>query len=458
MAKFRKKPVVVEATQWFKNGDHPDDGIGEMVTPVPGDGAEYPRVEGRVVSFHRHRGMPRGELIHPGCQNKLKDHGWVATLEGGHIVCPGDWIITGIKGEHYPCKPDIFEATYGPDNGPDSGPTSRFVDWSVAIKTSAENVLKTGGVWLGDMTEQASTDFGAASFMIAMENLKAVVDYHRFVKPDENDTPVSCYVREGPLSNEDAKLTKGLPGKFAHQKCLDENWDYGRLKEASIILGCSPSEVVERARSLVKDGPRRTGLREMADEFLGKWMLLPPLVRASAAISTWTQLESAVVRMASIAAREKSAGMERRSRVTALHAMADGHVADFMVKLVNHADGEAAGKSIDADVRYQIDEAFNPLAAIANRQWSRDPKTGKRWTYEAKEELEKAVEEKLIGQVQLDIDKDVMGDLTKAVSLTRSSVDRLAELEEFIAMSTEIESASDYVRMAQNLAEDGSEW
>lgn len=39
-------------------------------------------------------------------------HGWIQTLEGGHIVCPGDFIITGIKGEHYPCKSDIFESTY----------------------------------------------------------------------------------------------------------------------------------------------------------------------------------------------------------------------------------------------------------------------------------------------------------------------------------------------------------
>lgn len=40
--------------------------------------------------------------------------GWVKTLEGGHLVSPGDWIITGVRGEHYPCKPDIFEATYEP--------------------------------------------------------------------------------------------------------------------------------------------------------------------------------------------------------------------------------------------------------------------------------------------------------------------------------------------------------
>lgn len=36
----------------------------------------------------------------------------IETLEGPHVVTPGDWIITGVKGERYPCKPDIFEATY----------------------------------------------------------------------------------------------------------------------------------------------------------------------------------------------------------------------------------------------------------------------------------------------------------------------------------------------------------
>jgi len=39
-------------------------------------------------------------------------HGNVKTLEGYHIACPGDYIIRGIQGEHYPCKPDIFKATY----------------------------------------------------------------------------------------------------------------------------------------------------------------------------------------------------------------------------------------------------------------------------------------------------------------------------------------------------------
>lgn len=77
--KFRKKPVVIEATQWFKPGDHP----AVVLNSAP--------------SRYADEGIP-----------------WVETLEGGHVVTPGDWIITGVKGEHYPCKPDIFAATYEP--------------------------------------------------------------------------------------------------------------------------------------------------------------------------------------------------------------------------------------------------------------------------------------------------------------------------------------------------------
>jgi hypothetical protein len=102
MAFYRKKPVVIEATQWFKNGDHPLDcsrlANGDMV-------------KGSVVRYYRDPELS-GELKCSICGGKYHDHGWIDTLEGGHIVCPADWIITGVKGEHYPCKPDIFAATY----------------------------------------------------------------------------------------------------------------------------------------------------------------------------------------------------------------------------------------------------------------------------------------------------------------------------------------------------------
>lgn len=107
--KFRKKPVVIEATQWFKNGDHPVDGVGE-----PTDdhlGGTYKRIEGAVVRFFRHPAIPGSDRC-GHCQHTYLAHGWIDTLEGQHNVCPGDWIITGIAGEYYPCKPKIFAATY----------------------------------------------------------------------------------------------------------------------------------------------------------------------------------------------------------------------------------------------------------------------------------------------------------------------------------------------------------
>ena len=105
--KFRKKPVVIEATQWFKNGDHP---LDETRIVTPGDGAPF-KSEGKVVRYYRDPQIS-GELKCSICGNKYHYHGWIDTLEGGHIVCPSDWIITGVKGEHYPCKPNIFEMTY----------------------------------------------------------------------------------------------------------------------------------------------------------------------------------------------------------------------------------------------------------------------------------------------------------------------------------------------------------
>ena len=96
MAKFRKKPVVIEATQWFRTGDHPEDGDGQ---------------EGKVVRYFRRPDVD-GMTLCEYCSKPMQDHGWIDTLEGGHIVCPGSWVITGVKGEKYPCQSDIFAETY----------------------------------------------------------------------------------------------------------------------------------------------------------------------------------------------------------------------------------------------------------------------------------------------------------------------------------------------------------
>ena len=109
MAKYRKKPVVIEATQWFKNGDHPEDKT-EVFNSSTAPGGTI-RSEGKIVRRHN---VPDScnKIKCKHCDIIMRNHGWIDTLEGGHIVCPGDWVITGVSGEMYPCKPDIFEKTY----------------------------------------------------------------------------------------------------------------------------------------------------------------------------------------------------------------------------------------------------------------------------------------------------------------------------------------------------------
>lgn len=112
--------MVIEATQWFRNGDHPNDfdkvELGfENGKPRTWTGAEAKANgwEGQVVRYYR---CPEtnGNKLCQHCQQTMHEHGWIDTFEGGHIVCPGDWIITGVSNEKYPCKPDIFEKTYEP--------------------------------------------------------------------------------------------------------------------------------------------------------------------------------------------------------------------------------------------------------------------------------------------------------------------------------------------------------
>ena len=84
--KYRKKPVEIEAIKW--NGENTD----EVIEFCGEDNVGF-------CSFDK----PDGN-VHLLCQ--------IATLEGAMTVNIGDYIIKGVKGEFYPCKPDIFEMTY----------------------------------------------------------------------------------------------------------------------------------------------------------------------------------------------------------------------------------------------------------------------------------------------------------------------------------------------------------
>ena len=81
---FKKKPVIIEARQ-INSLDY-----DEMCEIVSWSGA-----------------IALGEFSSPYVMA-------IPTLEGQMMAQPGDWIIQGVQGEFYPCKPDIFEATYEP--------------------------------------------------------------------------------------------------------------------------------------------------------------------------------------------------------------------------------------------------------------------------------------------------------------------------------------------------------
>lgn len=90
MARYRKKPVVIEAMRY--------DGSHEMTREI----VDWARGS-KTPAYVDERILPSGEGMKSLSIN---------TLEGAMWVDTGDWVICGVKGEFYPCKPDIFEATY----------------------------------------------------------------------------------------------------------------------------------------------------------------------------------------------------------------------------------------------------------------------------------------------------------------------------------------------------------
>lgn len=99
MGQYRKKPVVIEAIQlrwdtWQEMCEFA--GVGKMADGKP---------EGCYVN-EEGEGTP--DFPGDGARIGL----WIPTLEGVMLAAQDDWVIKGVKGEIYPCKPDIFEATY----------------------------------------------------------------------------------------------------------------------------------------------------------------------------------------------------------------------------------------------------------------------------------------------------------------------------------------------------------
>lgn len=117
--KYRKKPIMIEAVRW--RGYHSN--LGITVEP-PDQPVEITEENMHAIKWEplpdwlpkpllecvwgQNSRMP----VQPGEIRRDGDFLYIGTLEGEMMAGPGDWIIRGVKGEIYPCKPDIFAATY----------------------------------------------------------------------------------------------------------------------------------------------------------------------------------------------------------------------------------------------------------------------------------------------------------------------------------------------------------
>ena len=94
MYTYRKKPIVIEAFQ--------------MTKARRNDNRDWPEWLNRA--WNEISELVGAFRIDPNDENRERVQ--IVTLEGVMLVQWDDWIIKGVKGEFYPCKPDIFEATY----------------------------------------------------------------------------------------------------------------------------------------------------------------------------------------------------------------------------------------------------------------------------------------------------------------------------------------------------------
>lgn len=110
MTLYKKKPPVVEATQWFRNGDHPMD----QSTPIERPSGGPILSEGQVVRFFSWLHIP-GDRFCAECGSAMKRHGIIDGInDEEELVHPGDYIVTKSNGRFYRRGQKEFEEMYEP--------------------------------------------------------------------------------------------------------------------------------------------------------------------------------------------------------------------------------------------------------------------------------------------------------------------------------------------------------
>lgn len=162
---YRKRPVVINAIQWpgTKFEQTPPDWFRDAMYAEPGK---------------------------PGFLMRYGDEIIISTLEGEMRASPGDWIIRGIKGEIYPCKPDIFAATYEPASSAAEGATQAGMAPEEVLALLRDGIV-------GKSTEEKLRDGGEVEFSLSeltklaiMARTGVVSDQEGWLVDPKTDQPI----------------------------------------------------------------------------------------------------------------------------------------------------------------------------------------------------------------------------------------------------------------------------
>lgn len=231
--RFTKKPVTISAIQW--TGDNLPDVI-EFTGKHPRWGDWFADM-GEYIAHVRSDG------------NRFK----IFTLEGVMDALPGDWIIRGVQGEHYPCKPDIFAATYDP------------AELQERRKADSENLVKDRQRVIDGLCSVGETVWGIEEYMKKWDA--------RYLPKTSSPAPLQG---SQPVSNRD-ELREQVRREHAEwsDKTFGDVGPVGPLKHLSkeaLEASAAPSDPLEWAdmQFLLWDAQRRMGI---SDEFITRAMI-----------------------------------------------------------------------------------------------------------------------------------------------------------------------------------------
>lgn len=208
VSKFKKKPVVIEAVRW--------------------DGTNLDEV------MHFCAGLARYELMARGNSELV-----ISTLEDGddliakHVASKGDWIIKGVQGEFYPCKPDIFEASYGLADEDEQELYVQVLEQKIKSSREANYNIING---LND------------EIAILKTQLRAARDAHISISKEQCEEIASLNERLNSFNNIDVPLTDvDLEAKLAKSEEAKNGAYAERNKLVRILASIFPSGIKKTA-------------------------------------------------------------------------------------------------------------------------------------------------------------------------------------------------------------------